>query len=249
MRRRDFVKGILAAGAAAQAMSAQQAAAPAAQATPPAASSTPPPMPPQGPVAPGPMPWNRGLLEAPELNLSTVIPDAVAETNAHFFNETQTATLRRLCVLLMPPLNGFPGALETGTPEFLDFLIGASPRRQQQMYKGGLDWLDAEAKAKLGSPFEKTTDTQADALIKPWLRTWMTDHAPTELHAGFINQVHSDIRTSTMNSQAWSDAHEAARRWRDGYDLYWYPVDPNLHDEPNAALRRPPMPMTVAPQS
>lgn len=243
MRRRDFVKGILAAGAAARAMSAQQATAGAAQATLPAAS---PGMPPQGPVAPGPMPWNRGLLEAPQLGLSTLVPDAVAETNAHFFNEAQTATLRRLCALLMPPLKGFPGALDTGTPEFLDFLIGASPRRQQQMYKGGLDWLDAEAKAKFATTFEKTTDTQADALIRPWLRIWMTDHAPTELHAAFINQAHIDIRTATTNSQEWSDAQLAAGKWRDGYDLYWYPVDPNMHDEPNAALRRPAMPVTPA---
>jgi hypothetical protein len=246
MRRRDFVKGILAAGAAAQAMSAQQAATPAAQATPPAASTAIPPLPPQGPVAPGPMPWNRGLLEAPQLGLSTVVPDAVAETNATFFTEAQTATLRRMCALLMPPLKGYPGAIETGTPEFLDFLIGASPRRQQQMYKAGLDWLDTEAKLKFAVSFEKTTDAQADALLKPWLRTWMTDHAPTEPHAGFINQAHSDIRTATMNSQEWSDAQAAAGRWRSDYDLYWYPVDPNLHDEPNAALRRPAMPAAHA---
>jgi hypothetical protein len=192
------------------------------------------------------MPWNRGLLEAPQLGLSTLVPDAVAETHANFFNDAQTATLRRLCVLLMPPLRGYPGAIETGTPEFLDFLIGVSPRRQQQMYKTGLDWLEAQARLKSGAPFEKTTDAQADELIRPWLRTWMTDHAPSELHAGFINQAHSDIRAATMNSQEWSDAQLAAGRWRDGFDLYWYPVDPDIHGEPNVALRRSAMPAAPA---
>ncbi len=47
---------------------------------------------------------------------------------------------------------------------------------------------------------------QADALLKPWLRTWMTDHPPTEPHADFINIAHEDIRTATMNSKAWNDA-------------------------------------------
>ena len=88
-------------------------------------------------------------------------------------------------------------------------------------------------------PFEKTTDIQADALVKPWLRTWMTDHAPAELHAAFINQAHSDIRTATMNSQEWNDAHQAVRHWRDGYDLYWYPIDPLKNEDAEPALRRP----------
>jgi hypothetical protein len=231
MQRRDFVKGILAASAAARGMAAQQAA-PTAQAAAPHA------MPPTGPVAPGPVPWMRGLMEVKPLELSTLVPDAVAQTDAHFFNTAQTATLDRLCAVLMPPLRGNPGAVDAGTPEFLDFLIGASPRRQQQMYLAGLDWLDAEAKRKFAVPFAKITDAQADELIRPWLRTWMTDHPPTELHAAFINQAHTDIRTATVNSQAWSDASRTAGHGGTGVDLYWYPVDPDVHGDRGTALRR-----------
>jgi hypothetical protein len=234
MQRRDFVKGILAASAAAKGLAAQQQAAPAAQAVPPAAPHV---MPPAGPVAPGPVPWMRGLMEVKPLELSTLVPDAVAQTDAHFFNEAQTATLRHLCVLLMPPLKGYPGALDAGTPEFLDFLIGVSPKPQQQLYKAGLDRLDAEAKLKFMMPFAKVNDIQADALIRPWLRTWMSDRPPTEPHAAFVNQAHSDIRTATINSQQWAEASLAAGRRGTGLDLFWYPVDPDVHRETPALAR------------
>jgi hypothetical protein len=225
MRRRDFVKGILAASASARALAAQQATA-AAQASPLTAPHT---MPPQGPVAPGPVPWMRGLMEVKPLDLKTLVPDSVAQTDAHFFTEQQTATLHKLCELLMPPLNGYPGALDAGTPEFLDFLIGVSPRERRQMYLSGLDWLDAESQRKFSAAFAKTTNVLADGLIRPWLRTWMTDHPPTEERAAFVNAAHMDIRTATINSPAWSDAARAKGRNSTGVDLYWYPVDPDVH--------------------
>jgi hypothetical protein len=234
MRRRDFVKGILAASAAAKALAAQQAA-PTAPAAAPAAQHL---MPPAAPVAPGPVPWMRGLMDAKPLEMSTLVPDAVAQTEAHFFNEQQTKTLRRLCEVLMPPLKGRPGALDTGAPEFLDFLIGVSPRDRKQMYLGGLDRLDAEARNRFGGAFAATTDAQADALLRLWLRAWMTDHPPTEPFARFINLAHSDIRMATINSQVWSEAVRAEGRAAAGVDLYWYPVDPDMHrDADTPALR------------
>jgi len=230
MRRRDFVKGILAASAAAKALGAQQAA----PAVAPVAQHV---LPPPEPVAPGPTPWMRGLTDVKPLELSTLVPDAVAQTDAHFFNAQQTGTLRRLCALFMPPMKGFPGALDAGAPEFLDFLVGASPRGTQQMYLEGLDWLDEQAMSKFNATFAKATDAQADAVIRPWLRTWMGEQLPTELHAGFINQAHSDIRTATANSQGWSEAARAAGYRSSGVDLYWYPVDPNMNRDSAEPLR------------
>jgi len=141
--------------------------------------------------------------------------------------------------VLMPPLKGFPGALDADAPEFLDFLVGVSPRPRQQMYLAGLERLDADARKKFNVPFAKVTDDQADELIRPWLRAWMSDHAPAEPHARFINLAHSDIRKATVNSQAWSDAARAAGRAETDQDLYWYPIDPDLRRETGTALRRP----------
>lgn len=63
----------------------------------------------------------------------------------------------------------------------------------------------------------------------------MTDHPPTEPHAHFINIAHSDIRTATINSEAWSKARNKAP----DMDLYWFPVDPDIHREGPASIRRP----------
>ena len=216
MQRRDFVKAIVAVTATAKTALGQQV-----------APSAPPPT----PTAPGPVPWMRGLMEVKPLPIAPLVPDAVAQTNASFFNSYQLATLRRLSEILLPPLRGYPGATEAGVPEFLDFLIGVSPVDRQQMYRSGLDRLDAEAKQRFGVEFAAVEKAQADQLLRPWLKTWMTDHPPTEQYAHFINVAHSDIRTATINSQAWSKAAHARGKPEQGMGLYWFPVDPDIHRE------------------
>jgi Gluconate 2-dehydrogenase subunit 3 len=224
MRRREFVKAALAAAVSTRAMVGQTA-------PTQVAPSAPPPTPPGAapPPAPGPVPWMRGLLEAKPLPLGTLVPDAVARTTTYFFNERQMATLRQLCEILLPPLEKYPGALDAGAPEFLDFLISVSPPERQRMYDSGLDWLDAEAREKFDIPFDAVNEKQADALIRPWLRTWMSDHPPQEAHARFINVAHSDIRTATVNSEVWHEAEAAEGKEQDAVGLYWYPVDPDIN--------------------
>lgn len=171
----------------------------------------------------------RGLMEAKPLSLTPLVPDVVAGTTTRFFTERQMATLRQLCEILLPPLRGYPGAIDTGTPEFLDFLISVSPAEHRDMYASGLDWLDDEARSRFQLPFDAISAAQGDALIRPWLRTWMQDHPPSEPHAHFINVVHSDIRTATINSEKWNQADAAAGKDPSGFGLYWYPVDPDVN--------------------
>jgi hypothetical protein len=227
MRRRDFVKALMAAPAAAKAALAQQAAAPSA-----------PVAPAHAPVAAGPVPWMEGLTEMGPLPVTPLVPDAVARTAAHFFSEPQMATLRRLSQILLPPMKDRPGAVEAGTPEFLDFLIGASPAHRREIYTTGLDRLDSEARKRFGIAFAAVSEAQADQLIRPWLRTWMPDHPPAEGFAQFINLAHTDIRFATHNSQAWNDAEIAAGRPAPQAEVYWYPVDPGMHRESSAAARQ-----------
>jgi hypothetical protein len=170
----------------------------------------------------------RGLLETKPLPILPLVADAVGRSDARFFSEPQFAALRRLCELFEPAAAGYPGAIEAGTPEFLDFLIGASPRDRQQMYQSGLDRLEAEARQRFGEAFAQVTEAQADQLIRPWLRTWMSDHPPTEPYERFINLAHADIWQATVNSQAWSEAAQRAGKSTPGIDLYWFPIDPDL---------------------
>jgi len=213
MQRRDFVKAIVAATVSAKTVAAQQPVA----------------LPPQAPKAPAPEPWMRGLLEVKPLPMTPLVPDAVAQTNAHFFSQTQAATLRRLCGLLQPAYKSYPGAVEASAPEFLDFLIGVSPADRQQMYQSGLDRLESEAHKQFQKPFAALDASEADRIIRPHLRAWVGDHPPTEAFARFINIAHEEIRTATVNSEAWSEAAQAAGQRAPNIDLYWYPVDPDLH--------------------
>lgn len=222
MKRRDFVKAIVAASTA-------TAAAPSAlsqQTAPPAGVKLPKPAP--KPAAPAPW-WSNGLLEVKPLPMTSLVPDAVADTDAKFFSSPQRATLSRLCEILQPPSkSGYPGAIDAGAPEFLDFLIGASPADRQQMYMYGLDRLESEAQQKFKVRFSEVTAQQADQLIRPWLRPWINEHPPKEPYDRFINLVHVDIRNATINSSAWAEVAQAKGVSVPDVDLYWYPIDPNL---------------------
>lgn len=208
MLRRDFVRTLLAAMAAPKLLLGQQAAAPA-----------PPP--------PAPVPWLLGL--TPETPIPKVsLAEEVAATQLRFFSPPQMATLTRLSDVLLPPQGGKPGAVQAQTPMFLDFMLSRSPQTRQQLYARGLDWLEAEAQAKYAMPFAKLDAAQSDALLKPWLRTWMNDHPPAEAHADFLNIAHDDIRTSTVNSKVWSEVPEEGAQPRTEAQLYWLPIQPDV---------------------
>lgn len=228
MRRRDFVRGVLAVGAAPKLLLGQQA-------------TTPPPPP------PAPTPWLLGL------NSRTPIPhveaaDQVALSELRFFSPQQMATLTRLSDVLMPPIGEKPGAVQAQTPMFLDFLIGDSPQERKQVYTEGLDWLDGESKKKFNTEFAKLTDAQAADLLQPLLRTWMSDHPPAEPHADFINIAHDDIRTATVNSKAWFVVPEVGAEPRTEQELYWSPIEPDT-TEFNADCTSVPPHVRAAPKS
>ncbi|WP_109488758.1 gluconate 2-dehydrogenase subunit 3 family protein [Occallatibacter savannae] len=226
MRRRDFVRAVLAVGAAPKLLLGQQAAAP------------PPP--------PAPVPWLLGL------NAKTPMPqvaaaEEVAAAQLRFFSTQQMATLARLSDVLMPPVGEKPGALQARTPMFLDFLIGSSSGDRQKLYSSGLEWLNGESKKKYNTEFARLTDQQAGELLKPWMRTWLNDHPPTEEHADFVNIVHDDIRTATVNSREWSAAPEKGREPRTEEELYWSPIQPDLSPQSGRALSVQPHVQAVPP--
>jgi hypothetical protein len=227
MQRRDFVWRLLAMGVAPQALLGQQKAAP------------PPP---------APVPWTLGL--SPKTPVPhTEMLDAVAEADLKFFTAEQMGALRRLSDLLLPAIGTKPSALQAETPEFLDFLMEHSPAPRQMLYKSGLDWLNAESKRKFRTAFGSTSKEQADTLVKPWMRTWMTDHPPTQLHADFLNIAHADIRTATMNSKAWNDAATNLEQDPSGLALYWSPIEPDIYATKFSSIHMRPSPIIAAPKA
>lgn len=161
-------------------------------------------------------------------NIPVSRPDSVAVTDAHYFTPVRYAALVQLCEIMMPASDDYPSTAKTGTPEFLDFYIGASPVEQQTMYNNGLDRLNADSMKQFNVPFAKTDEKQADAVIRPHLKGWTDDQPPREAHARFINLAHRDIRMATINSPAWALAAQAAGDNTPEVGLYWHPIDPGI---------------------
>ena len=219
MLRRDFVFTMVSVSLAPRLLLSQQTANPA-----------PPP--------PAPVPWTLGLNPNTPLPHTEVV-DGIAATIQRFFTLVQMATLVRLSDVLLPPIGDKPGARQAETPLFLDFLIGSSPAARKRVYTGGLDWLDAESRKRYGKGFANLDDAQADSILKPLLRTWMNDHPPTEPHADFVNIVHDDIRTATINSRSWSDKTAADSKTSTAAELYWYPIEPDIYAGDSDCTRLP----------
>jgi hypothetical protein len=161
--------------------------------------------------------------------LSTPASEAVPETTPRFFAAPQFATLRRLGALFMPPRKGRPGALDAGAPEFVDFLVSVSPADRQQLYRNGLEALNARARSRYRKSFAELDDSQADTILRPLIVTigWVLDR-PTDPLEHFVAQVHDDLRTATVNSREWAEAAQSSgRRGRGaGVDTFIRPIDP-----------------------
>lgn len=215
MHRRRFVKA-LAAAPAVPALLAQQ--------PNPAATPT-------GPANPAPgIPQNSALgvqpppsanRELPKLDAS--LPDDVAETMPRYFTATQFAALKKLSDLLMPSEAGKPGALATGAPEFLDFLVSESPADRKDLYRGGLDGLNNQAKKRFSKPFAELELPQSSELLSSLRDPW-TYETPTDPVTRFLRQAKADVRTATTSSREYSKGATAGDR-RQGGGLYWYPLD------------------------
>ncbi|MGH9647125.1 MAG: gluconate 2-dehydrogenase subunit 3 family protein [Bryobacteraceae bacterium] len=151
-------------------------------------------------------------------------PDAAAEPVPHFFTAQQFAALRKLSDILNPPVNGAPGALEAKAPEFLDFLLSQSSVDRQQLYRLGLDGLNAQARKRFTKPFADVDARQAEVLLAPLHEPWTYD-APAEPVAAMLRAAKDDIRRATTNSREWNLAATAGRARGGGGGLYWLPID------------------------
>lgn len=175
--------------------------------------------------AAAPTPWTLGLNPRTPLP-ETTAADGIATSVTEFFTAQQMATLTRLSEVLLPALDGRPGALEAETPQFLDFLIGSSSPVRKMMYTAGLDWLNAEALKRYRSPFARLDPVDAGSILDPLLRAWIGDHPPAGGQEEFINVVHADIREATVNSAAWQKVPVRNGEQGTMLGLYWSPIEP-----------------------
>jgi hypothetical protein len=163
----------------------------------------------------------QGAQEIADLVFSS--PDTAATTMLEFFSDEQFAALSRVSDLLMPPMNGRPGALDARVPEFLDFLIGVSPEDRQRVYREGVDGLNGSARSQFGRPYAVIADPQAESMLAPLREPW-TYRPPEDPVARFLVTAKMDVRTATQNSLEWDQAAQAeSGNGRRGQ--YWLPID------------------------
>jgi hypothetical protein len=187
MKRRSFIRALTAAPAA-PLLIAQQAPAPA-----PAAAA----------AAPAVARGRGGAVQ----QFAIVSPDAVAETAPSFFTASQMAALRRFGKLMVAVPEGYPGAVEAKAPEFVDFLIGVSPADSQQLYRNGLDALNAQAAKQFKKSFADLDNAQADAVVRPLLVAIAWDkEMPSDPVKRFVVQARRDLQTATRNSREYATA-------------------------------------------
>lgn len=151
--------------------------------------------------------------------IDLTVPDAVADPRHRFFTPQQYATLGKLCDLLGPAYNSKPSAKEAETPQFLDFLLAASPAERQILYAQGLDQLDIEARLRNGKAFAELSESDAAQLLAPLKDKW-TWKAPKELLPRFLREAKNDVMRATMNSKVYADAAAGSRR-ATGVNTYW----------------------------
>jgi hypothetical protein len=164
----------------------------------------------------------RSTEDAPKLEIASL--DVGGETVPRYFSAPQFAALRKLSDILVPPLNGLPGALEAEAPEFLDFLISKSPADRQQLYRAGLDALNAQAQRQFKKAFAEVDEAQAATLLAPLRQPW-TYEPPADPFARFLREAKQDVRTATQNSRAYATAGSTGGRRGGGMGQYWYPLD------------------------
>jgi hypothetical protein len=170
----------------------------------------PPPPTPASPAAPSAPPLQQQPAAAAEVvRLEPVPHDAAGAPVPHFFTAVEMATLKRLSDVILPALNGRPGALEAHVPEFLDFLIGQSPAERQAIYRKGLAGLEHQAQAQFKKAFAALETPQVDTLMAPLRKPW-TFVPPTEPVARLLREAKADVRTATMNSREWNAGGGAA---------------------------------------
>lgn len=76
-----------------------------------------------------------------------------------FFTAREYATIVALADLIIPKDDRSGSASDSGTPEFIDYIVSVQPERQTPL-RGGLVWLDTECRRRFDKAFLDITDAE-----------------------------------------------------------------------------------------
>jgi hypothetical protein len=81
-----------------------------------------------------------------------------------FFTAHEWDTVRQLVDIVIPRDERSGSATDAGVPEFMDFTMVDQPGRQTAM-RGGLAWLDTEARRRFDKTFAASADAERRAIL------------------------------------------------------------------------------------
>jgi hypothetical protein len=82
-----------------------------------------------------------------------------------FFTAREFETVQRLADLIIPPTST-PGASASGVPLYIDVVVNSS-ERWRQLFRSGLQWLDAQSHARHGKRFHEIGKAAQVAMLTP----------------------------------------------------------------------------------
>ena len=163
----------------------------------------------------------RAIEESPRID--TAVADSTADPMARFFTPDQFAALTHLCEIFEPSTPDTPGARESRSAEFLDFLVSQSPHPRQSLYRAGLDRLNTEAMRHYSRPFSSLEPPQSTVILEPLHRPW-TYETPSDSFEQFLREAKADILQATRNSYQFISAVSKRSRAASGVGEFWYPM-------------------------
>lgn len=89
---------------------------------------------------------------------------ALAGYQRQALTEHEWATVSRLAELIVPADEGGGSAVDAGAPEFIDLLCSGG-EEIAHIFHGGLSWLDAEMRGRVGKTFVDSTEAQQSAML------------------------------------------------------------------------------------
>jgi len=154
----------------------------------------------------------------------TVNADSFASASVRTFQPEQFSALQKLGEIIVPSSAGVPGANEAKAAEFLDFLIGQSAAARRDLYRDGLDALNASARKLYKRPFTEITSAEAAPILAPLREPWSATK-PAGTLPQFLQDAKDDFLRATQNSREYITVVAQRRRSSGGSGQYWYPVD------------------------
>lgn len=108
-------------------------------------------------------------LEVEEARRSAAVARATAAAAAQqfepkFFTPQEWRTVRVLVDMIIPADERSGSATDAGVPEFMDFMMLDQPDRQVPM-RGGLAWLDTEARRRFDRSFVDCAENERGAIL------------------------------------------------------------------------------------